>query len=129
MAYQDLAQKLESLQAQKKAIRDKADAEIAAVKKGLAEKQAALRANERRLRAKTLKTQKQQDDHAKILIGVAMIWKCQQSPESAKKFRELLTEFYKNSPERLEAAEYGLALTVKRSESDENRDDGRKFAR
>jgi len=72
MAYQDLAQKLESLQAQKKAIRDKADAEIAAVKKGLAEKQAALRANERRLRAKTLKTQKQQDDHAKILIGVAM---------------------------------------------------------
>ena len=122
MAYQDLSKKLESLQAQKRAIRDKADAEIAAVKKELAEKQAALKANERRLRAQTIKAQKKRDDHAKILNGVAIIASSQKSPESTKKWQDFLHEFYNDSPAKLSEALYGLALTVKRPESDQDRD-------
>lgn len=122
MAYQDLEKKLDALQAQKKAVREKADAEIAAVKKELAEKQAALKANERRLRAQTIKAQKKREDHAKILNGVAAIFSSQKSPEAAKKWKDFLAEFYKNAPEKLSEALYGTTLTVKKSESDKDRE-------
>jgi hypothetical protein len=122
MAHQDLSKKLENLQAQKKAIREKADADIAAVKRELAEKQAALKANERRLRAQTIKAQKKRDDHAKILNGVAIIASIQNSPETTKQWQDFLNEFYKEAPEKLSEALYGLALTVQRSKSDQDRD-------
>jgi hypothetical protein len=100
------------------AIKEAAAAEIAAVRKNLAERTAALKASERRLRAVDIREKKKRDNHAKIVIGVAMIWKCQTSPPSAEKFKELLAEFYSDSPERLKAALYGLAIAVKKPESD-----------
>ena len=51
-----------------------------------------------------------------------MIWKCQTSPPSAEKFKELLAEFYSDSPERLKAALYGLTIAVKKPESDQEQD-------
>jgi hypothetical protein len=116
------AKTLAELEAQKKTIKEQAAAEIAAVRKSLAEKTAALKASERRLRAVDIREKKKRDNHAKIVIGVAMIWKCQTSPPSAEKFKELLAEFYADSPERLNAALYGLAIAVKKPESDQEQD-------
>jgi hypothetical protein len=116
------ARTLEELQARKKAVQEQAAAEIAAVRKALAEKTAALKASERRLRAVDAREKKKRDNHAKIVVGVAMIWKCQNSPQSAEKFKELLAEFYADSPERLEAALHGLTIAVKKPESDQELD-------
>jgi hypothetical protein len=116
------ARTLAELEAQKKAVKEAAAAEIAAVRKNLAERTAALKASERRLRAVDIREKKKRDNHAKILVGVAMIWKCQTSPPSAEKFKELLAEFYSDSPERLNAALYGLTIAVKKPESDQEQD-------
>lgn len=118
-----MAKTLKELEEQKQALKDKAAAEIAAVKKALADRTAAIKASERRLRAQTIKEQKRKDDHAKILVGVASIWKSQQSEQSADKFKDFLAEFYKDAPEKLSAAQYGLSLIVKRPESDHQRDE------
>lgn len=117
-----MAKTLKELEEQKQALKDKAAAEIAAVKKALADRTAAIKASERRLRAQTIKEQKRKDDHAKILVGVASIWNSQQSAQSAEKLKEFLAEFYKDAPEKLAAALYGLSLTVRRPESDSQRD-------
>ncbi len=37
-------------------------------------------------------------------------------------FKELLAEFYADSPERLNAAIYGLTIAVKKPESDQEQD-------
>ena len=116
------AKTLEELEAQKKAIREAAAAEIAAVRKALAEKTAALKANERRLRAVSIRDRKKRENHAKIIIGVAMIHQCHTSEASAAKFRALLEEFYADSPERLQAALFGLTLAVKKPSSDVEQD-------
>jgi hypothetical protein len=116
------ARTLAELLAQKQAVKEQAAAEIAAVRKNLAERTAALKASERRLRAVDIREKKKRDNHAKIVIGVAMIWKCQSSPPSAEKFKELLAEFYADSPERLNAALYGLTIAVKKPESDAEQD-------
>jgi hypothetical protein len=105
------------LQARKKAVQEQA-----AVRKALAEKTAALKASERRLRAVDAREKKKRDNHAKIVVGVAMIWKCQNFPQSAEKFKELLAEFYADSPERLNAALYGLTIAVKKPENDQEQD-------
>jgi hypothetical protein len=62
------------------------------------------------------------ENHAKILVGVAMIHQCQTSEVSAAKFKALLEEFYSDSPERLNAALFGLTLTVKKPASDTEQD-------
>jgi len=113
---------LEAIEAQKKSLKEQAAQEIAAVRKALAEKTAALKANERRLRARDVRDQKKRDNHAKILVGVAMIHQCQISEPSASKFKALLEEFYKDSPERLKAAQYGLTIAVKKPASDAEQD-------
>ena len=110
------------LEAQKKSIRDAAAAEVAAIRKATAAKVAALKASERRLRALDIREQKRRDNHAKILVGVAMIHQCQVSEESAAKFKGMLEEFYSDSPERLKNALYGLELTVKKPSSDLEQD-------
>jgi hypothetical protein len=92
------------LEAQKKAIKDAAAAEVAAIRKTTAEKVAALKASERRLRALDIREQKKRENHAKIVVGVAMIHQCQTSDASAAKFKALLEEFYADSPERLKAS-------------------------
>jgi hypothetical protein len=106
------------LEAQKKAIKEAAAAEIAAVRKALAEKTATLRSNERRLRALDLRARKKQEDHAKIVLGVAIIHQCRISEASAVKFKSLLEDFYADSPQRLEAALFGLTLTVTKPRND-----------
>jgi len=53
---------------------------------------------------------------------VAMIHQCQTSDVSAAKFRTLLEEFYADSPERLQAALFGLTLAVKKPASDAEQD-------
>ncbi len=116
------AKTLQELEAQKKAIKEQAAAEIAAVRKNLAERTAALKANERRLRAVDVREQKKRENHAKILVGVAMIHQCRISEASAEKFKALLNEFYADSPERLKAAHFGLTLTVKKPTSDKEQD-------
>jgi hypothetical protein len=116
------AKTLAELEAQKKAIKEQAAAEIAAVRKSLAERTAALKANERRLRAVDIREQKKRENHAKILIGVAMIHQCHTSEASASKFKAMLDEFYADSPERLKAAQFGLTLTVKKPSSDSEQD-------
>ena len=113
---------LQELEAQKKAIREAAAAEVAAIRKAVAAKVAALKSNERRLRAIDVRDQKRRDNHAKILVGVAMIHQCQTSEASAAKFKGLLEEFYSDSPERLKAALYGLGLAVKKPNSDLEQD-------
>ncbi len=113
---------LQELEAQKKAIKESAAAEVAAVRKATAEKIAALKANERRLRAESVRDQKKRENHAKILVGVAMIYQCQNSEASAAKFKGLLEEFYADSPERLKAAQYGLTLAVKKPANDTEQD-------
>jgi hypothetical protein len=57
--------------------------------------------------------QKKRENHAKILVGVAMIHQCQISEPSAGQFKALLEEFYSDSPERLKASLFGLTLTAK----------------
>jgi len=106
------------LEAQKKAIKEAAAAEVAAIKKGAADRIQGLKAGERRIRAKSVQDQKKRENHAKILVGVAMIHQCQTSEASATKFKALLEEFYSDSPDRLKAALYGLTLIVKKPESD-----------
>jgi len=113
---------IQELEAQKKAIKDAAAAEVAAIRKATAEKVAALKSSERRLRALDIREQKRRENHAKILIGVAMIHQCQISEGSAGKFKALLEEFYSDSPDRLKAAMYGLSLTVKKPSSDQEQD-------
>lgn len=116
------AKTLAELEAQKKSIKEQAAAEIAAVRKNLAERTAALKANERRLRAVDIREQKKRENHAKILIGVAMIHQCHTSEASASNFKAMLDEFYADSPERLKASLFGLTLTVKKPSSDQEQD-------
>jgi hypothetical protein len=113
---------LEELEAHKQALKEQAAAEIAAIRKTNAAKIAALKSSERRLRAKHALEQKKRDNHAKILVGVAMIHQCQNSEASALKFKALLEEFYSDSPERLKAALYGLSIAVKKPASDTEQD-------
>lgn len=113
---------IQELEAQKKAIREAAAAEVAAIRKATTEKVNALKSSERRLRALDIREQKRRDNHAKILVGVAMIHQCQTSEASAAKFKGLLEEFYSDSPERLKNALYGLELTVKKPSSDQEQD-------
>ena len=113
---------IQELEAQKKAIRDAAAAEVAAIRKATAAKVAALKLSERRLRALDIREQKRRDNHAKILVGVAMIHQCQISEGSATKFKGLLEEFYSDSSERLKNALYGLRLVVKKPSSDLEQD-------
>ena len=113
---------IQELEAQKKAIKEAAASEVAAIRKATAEKVAALKSSERRLRALDIREQKRRENHAKILIGVAMIHQCQISEGSAGKFKALLEEFYSDSPERLKAALFGLTLVVKKPGSDTEQD-------
>jgi hypothetical protein len=113
---------IQELEAQKKAIKEAAAAEVAAIRKATAEKVAALKGSERRLRALDIREQKRRENHAKILVGVAMIHQCQISEPSASKFKALLEEFYSDSPERLKASLFGLTLTVKKPSSDQEQD-------
>ena len=113
---------IQELEAQKKAIKEAAAAEVAAIRKATAEKVAALKSSERRLRALDIRERKRRENHAKILIGVAMIHQCQISEGSAGKFKALLEEFYSDSPERLKASLFGLTLTVKKPSSDQEQD-------
>ena len=113
---------IQELEAQKKAIRDAAAAEVAAIRKATAAKVAALKSSERRLRALDIREQKRRENHAKILVGVAMIHQCQTSEASAAKFKGLLEEFYLDSPDRLKNALYGLSLVVKKPSSDLEQD-------
>ena len=113
---------IQELEAQKKAIKEAAAAEVAAIRKATAEKVNALKSSERRLRALDIREQKRRENHAKILIGVAMIHQCQISEGSTSKFKALLEEFYSDSPERLKAALFGLSLTVKKPSSDQEQD-------
>ena len=113
---------LQELEAQKKAVRDGAAAEVAAIRKATAARINALKTSERRLRALDIRDQKRRDNHAKILVGVAMIHQCQTSEGSAAKFKGLLEEFYADSPERLKNALYGLTLIVKKPSSDQEQD-------
>jgi hypothetical protein len=106
---------IQELEAQKKAIRDAAAAEVAAIRKATAAKVAALKASERRLRALDIREQKKR-------VGVAMIHQCQISEASATKFKGMLEEFYSDSPERLKNALYGLTLVVKKPSSDQEQD-------
>ncbi len=113
---------IQELEAQKKAIKKAAAAEIEAIRKATASKVASLKSSERRLRALDIREQKRRDNHAKILVGVAMIHQCQTSDASAAKFKGLLEEFYSDSPDRLKAAVYGLSLVVKKPSSDQEQD-------
>jgi G:T/U-mismatch repair DNA glycosylase len=113
---------IEEVEAAKKAIKEAAAAEIAAIRKSSAQRTQALKASERRIRAQSIQDRKRRENHAKILIGVAMIHQCQSSEASASKFKALLEEFYADSPERLQAAKEGLTLTVKKPESDTEQD-------
>ena len=113
---------LAELEAQKKAIKEAANAEVAAIRKAAADRVNALRSSERRLRALDIREQKRRDNHAKILVGVAIIHQCQVSEGSAAKFKGMLEEFYSDSPERLKAALYGLGLAVKKPSSDQEQD-------
>ena len=113
---------IQELEAQKKAIREAANAEVAAIRKAMVAKVAALKSSERRLRALDIREQKRRDNHAKILVGVAMIHQCQSSEASATKFKGLLEEFYADSPDRLKNALYGLSLVVKKPSSDLEQD-------
>ncbi len=113
---------IQELEAQKKAIKEAAAAEVAAIRKATAEKVAALKGSERRLRALDIREQKKRENHAKILVGVAMIHQCQILDASATKFKALLKEFYADSPERLKAAIYGLSLVVMKPSSDQEQD-------
>ena len=99
-----------------------AAAEVAAIRKAAAARINALKSSERRLRAVNIRDQKRRDNHAKILVGVAMIHQCQNSEASAAKFRGLLEEFYSDSPDRLKNALYGLGLVVKKPSSDLEQD-------
>ena len=113
---------VEELEAQRKAIKDAASAAIAAAKKNAAERLAALKSNERRIRADSVRDQKKRENHAKIVLGVAIIHQCQTSEAFAAKFKGLLEEFYADSPKRLEAAQFGLTLKVKKPADDREQD-------
>ena len=110
------------LEAQKKAIKEAAQAAIAATRKKAADDIAALKSRERRIRAESVRDQKKRENHAKIVLGVAIIHQCQTSEASAAKFKGLLEEFYADAPERLKAAMYGLTLAVKKPANDQEQD-------
>lgn len=56
------------------------------------------------------------------LLLFSDIHQCQTSEGSAAKFKELLEEFYSDSPERLMASLFGLTLVVKKPNSDQEQD-------
>jgi hypothetical protein len=116
------AKTIAELEAQKQAIKDAANAEIEAIRKATAAKVAALKSSERRLRAEDIRNRKKRENHAKIVIGVAIIHQYQTSEASAASFKAILEEFYSDSPERLKAALFGLTLVVKKPESDTEQD-------
>jgi hypothetical protein len=113
---------LEELEKARKALDEKEAKEVKAVRDAISKKKADLRSTARFLRSKEAREKKKREDHAKILLGVAMIWKCQNSAPSADGFKKALAEFYKDAPEKLQVAEFGLSLVVKRPESDSDRD-------
>ena len=113
---------IEELEAAKKAIKETAAAGIAALRKATADKIATLKSNERRIRAEDIRNRKKRENHAKIVLGVAIIYQCQTSEASAAKFKGMLEEFYADSPERLKAAQYGLTLAVKKPVNDIEQD-------
>ena len=113
---------IEELEAQKKAIKEAAAAAIAAARKKASDDIAALKSRERRIRAESVRDQKKRENHAKIVLGVAIIHQCQSSDASAAKFKAMLEEFYADSPERLKAAQYGLTLAVKKPVNDTEQD-------
>lgn len=116
------AKTIAELEAQKKAIKDAAQAAIAAARKKAADEIAALKSRERRIRAESVREQKKRENHAKIVLGVAIIHQCHISEASASKFKALLQDFYADSPERLNAALFGLTLTVLKPSSDAEQD-------
>jgi hypothetical protein len=113
---------LAELEAQKKAIKEQAAADIAAIRKATAERTAALKSSERRIRAEDIRNRKKRENHAKILVGVAIIHQCQTSESSAVHIKAQLEEFYSDSPERLKNAFDGLKLIVKKPQSDQEQD-------
>jgi len=113
---------LDELEALKKSIKEAAAAKIAAIKKAASQRTAALKPGERQLRAKTIQDQKRRENHAKILVGIAMIHQCQTSEISATNFKNMLETFYGDSGERLKAALFGLTLPVKKPVSDAEQD-------
>jgi hypothetical protein len=100
----EMAKPLQELGAQKKTIKEQPAAAIAAIHKAAAERTAALKANDRRLRAVSVKKQKRRENHVNIFVDAAMIQQCQTWEASAAKFKTLLEEFYSDSPEHLKAA-------------------------
>jgi len=96
--------------------------QIAELRKAAEIKNKALRKIAAELREKDLREQRKRDNHAKILLGVAIIDRCQNSEASASKFKAFLAEFYANAPARLEAALSGLTLKVKKPGNDQERD-------
>ncbi len=109
---------IQELEAQKKAIREAAAAEVAAIRKATAAKDQCPQVHRAAFAGLDIREQKRRDNHAKILVGVAMIHQCQTSDASAAKFKGLLEEFYADSPDRLKNALYGLSLVVKKPSSD-----------
>ena len=98
-------------------------AHLAELRKTAEAQNAALRKIGRELDAQQLREQKKRDNHAKILIGIAIIHQCKSSEASATKFKALLADFYADSPRRLEAALAGLTITVKKPANDQERDE------
>ena len=113
---------LEQLKARKEELAKERADEISQIRKNHAERIAALNADERRIRAVDVRNRKKRENHAKILVGVAMIHQCQSSEMAASRFKGLLDEFYADSPERLKEALWGLALIVKKPSSDQEQD-------
>jgi hypothetical protein len=113
----------EEVDAQIEANKAALKARFAELRKASEAENAALRKFGRELDAKTLREQKKRDNHAKILIGIAIIHQCKSSEASATKFKALLADFYADSPKRLEAALAGLTITVKKPGSDQERDE------
>ena len=60
--------------------------------------------------------------HGSRASSVSDIHQCQTSEGSAAKFKELLEEFYSDSPEGLMASLFGLTLVVKKPNSDQEQD-------
>jgi hypothetical protein len=112
------ATSLSELEAQKKAVKETAAARIAEIRKDLADKTSKLHGRERQLRAQAIRDRKKQENHRKILVGVATIFQCQKSETAAAEFRGFLHAFYADSPNRLKGALEGLNLTVKKPTSD-----------
>lgn len=108
----------EQIETLKASIRAEAQKKITEIKKTRSKEQQAIKRAAWQLKAKEAAQRKKADNHAKIVLGVAVIDLAQNDVALREKIETHVRQFYAQSPGRLDAALNALSLTVTKPESE-----------